>query len=375
MRIGLDATWAAATGTGTASYSSGLIGALMQHPEHEYFLYFRSRDANLPLLGSLSAPHVRHRTVDGFGQAGRSLVSLARAARADRLDVFHSPGYFLPLWGGPKVVTFHDVNMFLQWDKWWRPGMRASWVSLCLQTLLSSRLAQIVLTDSHDAARAAARVLRLPSNKVSVLYPGVGDRFFMSPVGDEGSRILERHSLANYLLFVGVLSPQKNLEGVVRAFAEARSGDLKLAIVGREDGPYFRQSIQPLMEGLGLIDSVVVLGVVSDDALPLIYQRAALLVHPSFAEGFGLPPLEAMAGGTPVVSSNRSSLPEVLGNAALLVDPDDLNALTGAIQRVLTDETLRVDLNQRGRQRAASFRWSETAKRALQIYASMITTS
>jgi glycosyltransferase involved in cell wall biosynthesis len=374
MKIGIDATWATATGTGTASYTSGLIRSLIQHPDHQYVLYFRSRDSDPDLLTTLDGPRVEHCLVDGLGQPGRSLLSLARAARRDHLDVFHSPGYFLPLWNGPKVVTFHDVNMFLQWDKWWRPGMRASWLSLCAQTLLSSRLAKTILTDSEDAARATARVLRLRPEKISVLYPGVDDRFFTETKGEEGSCILERHSLEDYLLSVGVLSPQKNLEGVVRAFAEIRSGNLKLAIVGRDDGPYFRECVQPLIDRLGLTCSVEALGVVPNDTLPLIYRRAKLLVYPSFAEGFGLPPLEAMASGTAVVASNRSSLPEILGNAARLVDPDDARGLAAAIDQVLVDENLRRDLQLRGHERASLFRWSETAKKALDMYASAAAT-
>jgi glycosyltransferase involved in cell wall biosynthesis len=371
MRIGLDASWAAATGTGTASYTDGLVHALVNHEPHEYVLYFRPGDDARNPLWKLSGPTVTRRSVDGWGQPGRSLVSLARAAARDRLDVFHSPGYFLPLWSGPKVVTFHDVNMFLEWDTWWRPGMRAGWLSLCLQTLLSSRLARIVLADSRDAARKVQNVLRLDPCRISVLYPGVDERFFQPPSAEQGRRLRERHGLDEYLLFVGVLSPQKNLEGVVRAFAAARRPHLKLAIVGKEDGPYFRQTIAPLVSRLGLASSVEVLGVVPGDALPQLYSGAAALLHPSFAEGFGLPPLEAMACGTPVIASNLSSLPEVLGNDAMLIDPHDVDAIAGAIQRVIADQGLRDRLQTRGIERAGRFRWRESARRALEIYASV----
>lgn len=369
MRVGIDATWAAALGTGTASYTAGLVRALAHQKQLDLVLYFQSGDEQRNPLYGLAAPGIESRSVNGWGQPGRTLLSLTRAAARDRLDIFHSPGYFLPLWPGPKVVTFHDVNMFLQWDTWWRPGMRSSWLSLCAQTALSSRLARRVLADSGEAARSISRVLRLPQARLSVLYPGIDDLYFDPPPDDVAARLRERHDLLEYLLFVSVLSPQKNLEGLLRAYSLVRRPNLKLALVGREDGPYFRQNIQPLIHQLGLETAVKVLGVVPPEALPGLYAGARVFLYPSFAEGFGLPPLEAMASGTPVIASNTSSLPEVLGDAALLVDPRDVEGIAEAMGRVLSDTQLRAGLAARGKERAARFHWDETARKATEIYA------
>jgi glycosyltransferase involved in cell wall biosynthesis len=366
MRIGIDATWAGSIGTGTGSYTAGLVDALVRQPGHQYVLYFRSGDEwDNPLYG-LSDAAVERRIVDGHGQLARSLVSLGRSASRDGLDVFHSPGYFLPLWLGPKVVTFHDVNMFLQWDKWWRPGMRLSWLALCGQTALSSRTARCIAAVSQYSANQIGRVLRVSSKRVQVLYPGIDERYFSDP---PASSIRERYDLSDYLLSVGVLSPQKNLEGVVRAYARLDRSDLKLAIVGREDGPYYGQVVEPLVRELGLSSRVKRLGVVRFEELSALYAGARALVYPSFAEGFGMPPLEAMACGTPVVASNTTSLPEVLGDAAVLVDPRSLDDVTAAIERVCTDPVLRRSLVERGRRRAAKFRWDRAAQEALKIYA------
>jgi glycosyltransferase involved in cell wall biosynthesis len=309
--------------------------------------------------------------VDGNGQIGRTLLSLSRAAARDRLNVFHSPGYFLPLWPGPKVVTFHDVNMFLQWDKWWRTGKRLSWLSLCGQTLLASRLARKVLAVSETAAGQIRRLLRLPACRVLTLYQGIDDRFFQPADLAEAARLREAHGLHKYLLFVGVLAPQKNLEGLIQACAALDQPELELAIVGREYGPYFREVVRPLISRLGMEHRVAMLGTVPSEALPGLYAGAKALIYPSFAEGFGLPPLEAMACGTPVVASDRPSLPEVLGDAALLVDPSEPFAIAEGIERILTDPALADELRRRGRERAGRFRWSTAAARALEIYASV----
>src|SRR5579859_3700697 len=355
-------------GTGTATYTRGLIEALCDATKHELFLYFRPGDEGKNPLTHIGNSNVLHRYVDGRGQAGRNLISLARAAKRDRLDVFHAPGYFLPLWRGPKVVTFHDVNMFLERDKWWRPGMRVGWLSLCAQTILSSRLADRVLADSHHAAGAISHVLRVSPSRISVVYPGVDKRFFAS---DAVGQPHKQNELGRFILSVGVLSPQKNLEGTLRAFAMLSDSELKLVLVGREDGTYFRQILQPLMRSLGIEKRVHAVGLVSDETLAELYAHAIALVYPSFAEGFGLPPLEAMASGLPVVAANRSSLPEILDGAAILVDPFSAEEIADAIARLCTDPELHKLYVALGRAQASKFGWRETASRAIEVYESV----
>jgi glycosyltransferase involved in cell wall biosynthesis len=302
----------------------------------------------------------------GPGQPGRSLLALAAAASRDRLDLFFSPGYFLPLWPGRKVVTFHDANMIQQADKWWRPGMKLTWLSLVTQSLLSAKLAQTIVADSFAAATSISSAFRLPANKIHVVYPGVDDRFFRAPDRRHSTQV--EGVRARYILSVGVLSPQKNLEGIIRAFAALPQSDLELRIVGRDDGPYFDATLAPLLRRLGVERRVRKLGVVPPDQLAALYTGAEALVYPSFAEGFGLPPLEAMACGTPVVASNLSSLPEVLGDAALLVDPHDIGQVADATARILADSELRRTLIARGRRRAQRYRWAETARHMLAIF-------
>lgn len=370
MRVGIDATWAGVIGSGTATYTRGLVQGLVAHGGCELVLYFRPGDeVSNPLFGLRSA-QIEHRTVDGWGQAGRTLVSLSRACARDDLDVFHSPGYFLPLWHGPKVVTFHDINMFRQWDKWWATGKRKSWLSLCAQTILSSRLAQAIVVDSQAGSLDIQHVLRVSPDRLSVVYLGIDEVYFRPPDIEAVTRARMVYNLEQYLLFVGVLSPLKNIEGIVRAFAQLGQQHLQLVVVGRVYGEYFEEVIRPLMRELQIEDRVRVLGTVSAEVLPQLYAGASALLQPSFSEGFGLPPLEAMACGTPVIASNRPSLPEVLGDAALLVDPTDITGMARAMSLLLDDALVREQFVQAGLHRARQFRWDVAANKMLQIYAS-----
>jgi glycosyltransferase involved in cell wall biosynthesis len=249
--------------------------------------------------------------------------------------------------------------------------MRATWLSLCSQTLLASRLARVIATDSHFSAGAICRALRVPATKVAVLYPGVNDRYFVPTPPASIVRIKEKYGLDRYVLAVGVLSPQKNVGGIVRAYARARPSETALALAGRDDGPYYEDVIRPLTAALGVEHAVHKLGVVPLEDLAALYAGGEALLYPSFAEGFGLPPLEAMASGTPVIASTSTSLPEVLGDAACLVDPHDVDALATSLLKVVQDRPLREKLIQRGRMRAAGFRWDRMAREALKLYAAI----
>jgi len=370
VRIGIDATWAARAGTGTSTYTIGLVEALVRQFSHDYVLYFQSGDQRTNPLYEMRHQVNEYRVTPAMPQLARNIPGLSVTAARDKLDVFHSPTYFLPLWSGRKVATFHDANMFSEWRTWWRKGMKLSWLSLALQSLLSSRTAGIVMTDSYASKDALSRIMRVPDNKLAVAYPGVPDFFFALPTVQELEAAQKLVESANFLLYVGVLSPQKNIEGIVRAFALGRRGDQTLVLVGREDGAYYREVIVPLCRNLGVMAYVRVTGLVSNVVLRALYHQAQVFVFPSFAEGFGLPPLEAMACGTPVVAAPRSSLPEVLGSAAMYADPNDSESIAGTVSSVLNDEALRRTLVLRGTERARSYTWSHTARAVNRIHES-----
>lgn len=358
MKIGLDASWAGVAGTGTARYTRHLIQALLQaFPAERYVLYFGPGDQERNPLWPLSAAFERQ-IVAGRGQLGRTLWSLSRAIHHDNLDVFHSPGYFLPWWGGPSVVTFHDANAVLQWQQRMHPRRAGGTISLAAQSFLSARRATAIIADSHAAANDIRRVFRIPAPRLHVIYPGV----HLPPAGSTTA------GHGRYLLYVGELTEHKNVHLLPEVLRLLACPDLRLLVAGRDAGGYVDRMVRPAMERAGVGRQVHLLSVVLDDQLAALYAGAAAFVFPSLGEGFGLPPLEAMLAGIPVVATEAGSLPEVLSEAALLVPPGSAPALANALRRVLTDTSLASDLAARGQEQAARYSWERAAHQTMDLY-------
>jgi glycosyltransferase involved in cell wall biosynthesis len=204
-----------------------------------------------------------------------------------------------------------------------------------------------------------------------VIYNAIDERFWQEPTADDMERVRERYQLnAPFVLYTGNIKPHKNLERLIEAFNLLRqSPDLKnvqLLIIGDEISKY--AALRRTVHRYKLHKHVRFFGFVSDQTLAALYRLADAFVFPSLYEGFGLPPLEAMASGTPVITSNVSSLPEVVGDAALMIDPYDPAAIADAMRRVLTDASLRSDLRTRGLERARSFSWERSIRRVREIY-------
>jgi glycosyltransferase involved in cell wall biosynthesis len=224
-----------------------------------------------------------------------------------------------------------------------------------------------VLTDSESTRRDAIELLRVPPDKLSVLYPGVEARF--RPVLDTESRARVRRKYGLppcFVLGVGTVQPRKNYERLLEAFVQIESQELSLVIVGGKGWLYER--LFGRVQELKITDRVIFTGYIDDIDLPLVYNLAELFVFPSLYEGFGIPPLEAMACGTPVVAADNSSLPEVVGDAGLLVDAENVEALADAISRVLNDAVLRQTLIERGLSRVEQFTWERAARTLLSTY-------
>ncbi len=179
--------------------------------------------------------------------------------------------------------------------------------------------------------------------------------------------VQKRYGLGNYLLYIGDMRPYKNLERSLEAFARLNLTDLSFVIGGKKD-PHFYPGIEKKVDRLLLKDKVIFLGYVPEEDLPHLYSEAAAFVFPSLYEGFGLPPLEAMACGCPVVASNAGSLPEVCGDAVRYVDPYDVESIARGIHEVLTDEVMRQNLRAKGLERAKLFSWERAAKEHLKIF-------
>jgi len=371
LRIGIDVSWAQMGPSGTATYVAGLVEALTRvGAEHDYVLFTRRPERYGPALPDLDRPNIARMAVDAPLTNLRQQVTLPLALRQQRLDLYHSPAFFLPvalplLWRGPTVVGMFDVN-FLRLRENWRAGRRAVYLSLALQVPIAARQATRIVTLSESSARDITRLLRVPPRKITVVPAAPRDLFRAPP--DEGDVARVRARYGRFFLSAGVLAPQKNLARVIRAFARLDEPDATLVLAGRPAGDYVETMLRPLARKLGVAERVVFVGTTSDEELRALYHAALALVYPSLGEGFGLPIVEAMACGCPVITSTISSMPEVAGDAALLVDPRDDDAITAALCSVLGDPALRERLIVRGHTRAALFTWDEAARGTLRCY-------
>ena len=296
-------------------------------------------------------------------------LALSAATRRYGLDLIHDPNgiapFFGPRAGARRIVTIHEAFAFVYPDTHNRLD---NWRYHVMLTQAARRADQ-VLTDSEHSRQDLQRYLAVPDANIRLIHCGLDPCFQAVADGPARRAILERYGIASpYLLYVGSINARKNIARLFEAFAEVRQrhAGLKLVIGGKRQ--WQTNAIDATFERLALHDHVHFTGYLDDADLPALYSAAEVFVFPSLYEGFGLPPLEALACGTPVVTSNTSSLPEVVGDAALTVDPYAVADLAAAIERALTDRALRTMLRQRGLLQAQRFTWQRAAQEVFGIY-------
>jgi glycosyltransferase involved in cell wall biosynthesis len=377
LHIGIDYTAAVHQRAGIGRYARGIVSGLAKQPsEHSFLLLVAGGEVRTSAPMHALGASFRVRRLPLSERAWTILwhrlrLPLPVDVLAGPLDVFHSPDYVLPpVRRARKVVTIHDLS-FLRYPEAAEPSLRR-YLSAAVPRCAGE--ADVILADSENTRRDVVELLGLPSEKVYVIYPGVDQRFSAIQERESLEAVKERYGLSYpFILSVGTLEPRKNLIVLLEAYAmlkERRDLPHRLVIAGGKGWLYegIFQRVQELSLGAG----VVFLEFVPDDLLPSLYTLADLLAFPSLYEGFGLPPLEAMACGTPVVTSESSSLPEVVGEAGLMVPADDPGALAEAMGRVLDDAKLSEDLVARGLARAAQFSWEAAGKKLLAVYESRI---
>jgi glycosyltransferase involved in cell wall biosynthesis len=287
-----------------------------------------------------------------------------------KLQLIHDPTGISPFlvgrWSGrfKRVVTLHDATAFRY------PETHTLITRMVVRRYVPMTLANVdaVITVSQSSKSELVHYLSLPPNKVHVVPNGVSDQFRPASPGQIVD-VVGRYQLSTpFVLYVGALEPRKNIPTLLRAFASLRHEfpDLTLVVAGRER--WKSGKITDVIDKLHLGSSVRRTDYVAAADLPALYSAATAFCFPSLAEGFGLPILEAMACGTPVVCSNLSSLPEVAGRAAVLVDPNSPDAVAGGLRRILSDAGFAMELTKRGMARAAEFSWELTAERMLAVY-------
>jgi glycosyltransferase involved in cell wall biosynthesis len=364
MRIGIDARLMFHQPAGISRYTGHLLHAMAKLNKTDEFIIFQHRKHRLPLItqanfrrSTLYTP-VHHR----FEQFLLP-IELARYA----LDLLHSTDFIPPLHSPtPAVITVHDLA-FLHWPHFLTTDSAAYYG----QIDRAVKHARHIIVPSESTKKDLIRLLGAPDDKVSVIYEAADPSFQPLPLEATRREMRQQYKIPeSYILFVGTIEPRKNVNGLLHAFHHLRTKynitDTNLVIAGSHGWLY--EETMETVNKLGLQKYTHFLGRVPDENLRKLYVSARCHIHPAHYEGFGLPPLEAMACGTPTIVSNVSSLPEVVGDAALLVDPNNPEEIAVAIQRLLTNEELHAELRIKGLQRAHCFSWELAARSTLEVY-------
>lgn len=360
--------------SGIEEYTEQLLAHMLPlDPAIEYKLFYNSFRHPLPDYPWLKLPNVK---VVRYRIPNRILFYtslLFNWPKIDRLlggaDVFFAPHFFLAPLSSEcrRVTTFHDLSYvafpeFFSWRKrfWHTFEMQPLW-----QARFSNRIVAVSESTKHDLAQRYA----IDPARISKVYSGVAPSM-TRPNPEKVERFRnEKHLPRRYVLYMGTLEPRKNVSGIIRAFALAKRqpglGDLHLVLAGPRG--WLDNAIVAEVKGSVYRNDIHLVGAVGDDERPFYYAGASVFVYPSFFEGFGFPPLEAMACGTPVITSSNSSLPEVAGDAALIVDPYIVSDIARAIGTLLSDDSLRQRLTERGLARARDFTWEKCARETLEV--------
>ena len=372
MRIAIDGRTLTGRFTGDRTYWRSLLRTMPSlAPDDTFLIYSRTPipKGELPDL-----PNVQYQVIDARNERLWTLTALPEAARRDQADLVHVQ-YTIPPRGlcpCPVVTTVHDIS-FRLYPQWFPLKHR---LLMNLTVPPSMRQASRVITDSESSRADILRVYKLPERQVVAIPLGLPDGFGTGTDPEQARKFAaEKYGLTEpFLLAVGVMQPRKNLRMLARAFGLAKKRfniPHTLAFVGKAGWGTEENALRDEAEAGGGDVAVLAVrfpGYVDDADLPLLYRACAALVHPALYEGFGFPPLEAMACGTPVVVSDRPSLPEVVGEAAFVVPATDPDAWAEALFRIVDDAPLRRDLALRGPLRAAKFSWETTAQRTLDVY-------
>jgi glycosyltransferase involved in cell wall biosynthesis len=364
MRIGVDTRLMHYQPAGISRYTWHLLQALAELDNVDEFVVFQHRKHRTPLIqqanfrrATLFAP-VHHRLEQAM---------LTAELMRFRFDLLHSTDFIPPLYSPIKsVITVHDLA-FLHYPHFLTTESAAYYGQIDKAIVKATH----IIVPSEYTRQDLIAQLGSPADKVTVIHEAANPIFKPLPFAETLHAVRNRYHLPErFVLSVGTIEPRKNINGLLQAFAHLRDkyapGDVMLAIAGSK-GWLYEETLE-LVKTLNLETQVRFLGRVPDEDLHQLYVAARCHVHPAHYEGFGLPPLEAMACGTPTIVSNISSLPEVVGDAALLVNPLDFEEIAVAMHRLLTDDDLHAELSKKGLQRACVFSWERAAHRTLDVY-------
>jgi glycosyltransferase involved in cell wall biosynthesis len=367
LRIGIDVHSIGSRKGGNETYYHELVRALAEEPrDHHFILYYTEHEALTRISDqcslSLSRAWPSHRLL-------RIPLTLPWLVRRDRLDIFHAQYIVPPLLNCKTVTTIPDIS-YEHFPQFF-PIQQRAW----LKTLIprSARRADHIITVSECSKRDLVYTYGIHEDKITVTYEGAGARFRPIDRLKAKSKLATKYQITDdFILYVGRLQARKNIARLVGAYGRFRNSGFsqKLVLVGKPESPF--QPVMSRIRELRLENDILLCGFVPAEDLPCFYSAADVFVYPSFYEGFGLPVMESMACGTPVVTSHGSSLDEVAGNAALLVDPLNEESIAGALKQMIGDPQLAKRLGEDGLRRSQQFSFRKAARQTIDVYERLV---
>jgi len=373
MKIAIDGTIIREGITGTGFYITNLINGLLKVDRKNRYFIFGDKE-NIRKFVNVDQPNFkivhkkfRNRVIRVLWQ----YIIFPFELKKLKIDVLHSPNYITPLikLGFKIILTIHDLTFLLFPEKY-----------TITKRLLFSKMLPLfikksdkIIAVSNNTKQDILRFFKLPEDKIAVTYESYPDYYNMSIPLPESKKIVSRYGIdKDYILYVGMIEPRKNIISLLKAFVELDPDiDLDLVIVGNK-GWYFKE-IEEYMSSISnrkLNNKIIFTGYVSEPELKYFYRAAFMFVYPSLYEGFGLPPLQAMACGTPVITSNVSSLPEVVGNAGIKIDPTDLKGLGKSMMKLTKNKEFREQNIVKGLDNAKKFDLEKVGKNTIRVYLS-----
>lgn len=367
MHISIDARGAAwYAGTGIGTYTMQIVRHLLDIDNcNNYYLFWSGREygkfKSYPNVKVSISSRKHHRFWENY--------YIPEQLKNKNIDIYHVPqnGIGLPQRKNCLyVATIHDLIPYIMPETVGK-GYLSKFISQ-MPGIISST--DMIITVSEWSKKDIMRIFNIPEERIAVTHLAADDMFVPMDKSSALQHIKEKYGIdRNFILYIGGFSPRKNVKSILVAFSmiyKNFSKDYRVVIIGSSKDDH--QFLIKLSQNLGIGDKVFFTGYVPYEDLPYFYNGADVFVYPSLYEGFGLPPLEAMSCGTPTITSNVSSIPEVVGDGALLINPFDTEELAKAMEKVLEDPGLKADLISRGFERAAEFNWRKTAQQTLEVY-------
>jgi len=363
MKIAIDYRWVFPHISGIGRYTSNLVSALAAQDKKNEYILIANKGQKISGFNVITVPYGVYSL--------KNQLCLPRLLQKMKIDVFHSPNFMIPLRisrSTKVVITIHDMIPWLFPE--FTPKAKKTRLQWLFKYIIKRAAARAdkIISVSENTAKDIVATLNVPREMVAVIYNGLNSDCFQADINED-------IGIRDYILFVGRADPYKNLSGLIRAYNNLvikHKIDNKLLIVGQEDSRY--PEVKELVAELQLQDKIVFYGYASPKELKDLYVNAAVYVLPSFYEGFGLPPLEAMAKGVPVAASNAPALAEVLGDNALLFDPDNIDNIADTIFKIIDNKGLAEELSKKGSLHARKFTTAKMAKETIAVYQSILDT-